>query len=132
MRRGNPMRAKASGVEAAEAAQRSAMYARDGRKCAFERLRAGKWVRCNATERLMMCHVYKRSDCAKASEMVDVVITGCELCHDAFDRRVLGLAVEQARETVRVPAAAEDRAWQAIVANSKSPIPRRNLNGERM
>ena len=131
MRQGKGLRAKRTDTAAAEAAQRKAAIERDGIRCKFQRLSNGLWSRClsGATE---TCHIYRRNECGKAIDHVDVVVRGCEHCHDLFDLRVLGKAVETARATVRVAPEDEERAYRRILEMSKSPPPRRYPNGARI
>jgi hypothetical protein len=125
------MKPKTDDTRQREDAQRAAVLARDGPQCAFEKLRAGgAWRRCTSVS-AATCHVYRRAECAKAWDHVDVAIRGCWGCHEVYDGRLLGRELE-AKGTIRVPPAAESRAWAAIVARSKSPIPRRAPTGERL
>jgi hypothetical protein len=115
-------------TKADEASQRRACIARDGNVCQFEReyigpLHRSYWHPCGKKSATDTAHVYRRRECAKAAFHVDVVIRACRDCHDAYD---------QAKGGVRVPAYVEERAWRAIVANSKVLPPRQDLEGFRL
>jgi 5-methylcytosine-specific restriction endonuclease McrA len=109
--------------------QRRAAIARDGKYCRFERLAAGggTWFPCGRAAHAT-AHIYRRRECARAADHVDVVLRACVECHDVYDGRTNGPAAYP----VRVPADREARAFATICANSKVNPPRRAPEGARL
>lgn len=106
-----PIRKKKPSVAASQYLQRRQLVARSGSRCEFEVLSHGRWIRC--TRRAEdPCHVYTRPKCGKARDLLEAVIHGCRLCHDASK----GLL---AAGGVRVPLRYAQGAWEWILAYSR-------------
>jgi hypothetical protein len=108
-----PLQAKPE-TKAREDAQRRAVRARDYKNgqpaCRFEVWSGSRWRECGKKSATDTAHIYRRINCARAWDHVDVALLACRECHTAYDSY---------STFVRVPPAREERAWATIIAHSK-------------
>lgn len=99
-------------------AQRLEAIARSSGLCEFEKKMPGyrTWIRCTRRG-TQAAHILRRTDCAGARDLADVILWACEDCHRFYDDPIYA----PPGWVVRCPPAAYARALEKIEAHSKVP-----------